>query len=266
MSDAASRPPRLTGLAALRAGLQFAWDPVRAMQRNYEAYGPLLVIGKALPFVSFPKVVLLGAPLIFTAGAALNREVLNNLAAWRSVSLLPGGPRNSAARRLSANLTRMTGHRHAYYRKLIAPPLHKHSVDALGNDMARLAQEAVASWPTGTPIDLGQCAYRLVRLIAIDLLFGADRTLGYPIADMADRLMKRKWSGSAMAFRVNLPMTAYGQSLREAQTLERCVIAWAEKKRGRSTRATSFRSWSTIPIRMVIRPAPPPSPAVSRRF
>ncbi len=232
MNIAAPRPPELTGLAALRAGWQFARDPIRAMRLNYEAYGPCVVIGKALPFVLHPKVVLLGAPLILAAGAALNREVLNNATTWRSVSFLPGGPRNSAARRLSENLTRMTARRHAHYRKLISAPLHKHSVDALGNDMVRLAQEAVASWPTGAAIDLGQYIYRLVRLIAIDLLFGADRTLGYPIADMTNQLMERKWSGSAMAFKVNLPMTAYGRSLREAATLERCAIAWAEKKRG----------------------------------
>jgi cytochrome P450 len=233
MHDAASRPPELTGLAALRAGWQFARDPLRAMRVNYETYGPMLVIGQALPFVSYPNAALLGMPLILTAGAVLNREVLNNPAAWRSISFLPGGPRNSAARRLNDNLTRMTGRRHAHYRKLIAAPLHKHSVDALGEDMVRLAQEAVASWPTGAPIDLGQCVYRLVRLIAIDLLFGADRTLGYQIADMASHMMERKWSASAMSLRVNLPVTAYGRSLREAEALERCVIAWAEKKQGR---------------------------------
>ena len=115
---------------------------------------------------------------------------------------------------MSDNLTRMTGRRHAHYRKLIAAPLQKHSVDALGEDMVRLAQEAVASWPTGAPVDLGQCVYRLVRLIAIDLLFGADRTLGYQIADMASHMMERKWSASAMSLKANLPVTAYGRSLR----------------------------------------------------
>jgi cytochrome P450 len=233
VGDAAARPPELTGLAALRAGWEFARDPLGATRRNFEAHGPCLIIGKALPFVSYPNILFLGAPLILTAGAALNREVLNNPATWRPVSFLPGGPRDSAARRLSENLTRMTGHRHAHYRKLISPPLHKHSVDALGNDVVRLARESVASWPAGTPIDLGQCVYELVRLIAIDLLFGADRTLGHPIADMSSHMMERKWSRSAMSLRANLPMTAYGRSLREAETLERCVIAWAESKRGR---------------------------------
>jgi cytochrome P450 len=145
MNSAAPRPAELTGLAALRAGWQFARNPIDAMRRNYEAHGSFVVIGKALPFVSFPKLVLLGAPLILTAGAAVNREVLNNPATWRSVSFFPGGPRNSAARRLSGNLTRMTGPGHAHYRKLISAPLHKHNVDALGSDMLRLAQEAVAS-------------------------------------------------------------------------------------------------------------------------
>jgi cytochrome P450 len=233
MNSAVPRPLELTGLAALRAGWQFARNPVDAMRRNYDAYGSFVVIGKALPFVSYPKIVLLGAPLILTAGADVNREVLNNPATWRSVSLFPGGPRNSAARRLSGNLTRMTGPRHARYRKLISAPLHKHNVDALGDDMVRLAQEAVASWPAGDTIDLVQYVYRLVRLITIDLLFGADRTLGYPIADITNHYMQRKWSVSAMAFKANLPVTPYGKSLREAQMLESRAIEWVEKKRGR---------------------------------
>jgi cytochrome P450 len=221
----------LNGLEALRAGWRFARDPIAAMHWCYQAHGPIVVIGKAIPFLSFPRLILLGAPLILTAGAALNRQVLNNPATWRSVSFLPGGPRGSAARRMNDNLARMTGARHAHYRKLIAAPLRKTSVEAQGADMLRLAQEAVASWPAGVAIDLGAHVYRLVRLITIDLLFGADRELGYPIADMANHLMERKWSlGSLVP--VNLPFTPYGQSVREAASVERHVVAWAERKRG----------------------------------
>jgi cytochrome P450 len=231
--DKPLRPlPELNGLAALRAGWQFARDPVDAMRRHYDAHGPIVVIGKALPLVSFPRIILLGAPLILTAGAALNREVLNNPAIWRSVSFLPGGPRGSAARRMNDNLARMTGRRHAHYRKLISAPLRKTSVEAQGPDMVSLAQEAVASWPLGVTIDLGAYVYRLVRLITVDLLFGGDRELGYPIADMANHLMERKWSRGSLSAPVNLPFTPYGRSLREAAMLERHVVAWAQKKRG----------------------------------
>jgi cytochrome P450 len=98
--------------------------------------------------------------------------------------------------------------------------------------MVSLAQEAVASWPLGVTIDLGAYVYRLVRLITVDLLFGGDRELGYPIADMANHLMERKWSRGSLSAPVNLPFTPYGRSLREAATLERHVVAWAQKKRG----------------------------------
>jgi cytochrome P450 len=228
---ATQTPFQLTGLAALRCGWQFARDPLVAMCRAYDDYGPFVVVGKALPFVHHPRTVLLGVPLILTVGAAFNRDVLNSNA-WRPVSLLPGGPRNSAARRLSENLTRMTGRRHAHYRKLIAPPLRKANVDALGENMIRLVEEHLASWPVGDTIDLVEFMYRLVRDVTIELLFGGDKVLGYSIADLARRVMERKWSASVMSFRVNLPMTPYGQNVREAAVLERNVIEWAETKRG----------------------------------
>jgi cytochrome P450 len=225
-------PPELNGLAALRAGWQFARDPIDAMRRHYDGYGPILVIGRALSLASFPRIILLGAPLILTAGAAVNREVLNKPRTWRAVSLLPGGPRGSAARRMNDNLTRMTGRRHAHYRKLISAPLRKASVETQAPDIFRLAQEAVASWPLGIPIDLRSHVYRLVRLVTIDLLFGGDREHGYPIADTASHVMERKWSRGSLSIPVNLPFTPYGRMLREAASLERQVVAWAQKKQG----------------------------------
>src|SRR5205085_3676311 len=105
--DVAAR--ELRGLAALRAGLGLARDPIEGMRRSYDEYGPFVVLGNALPLAGEAKMLLLGVPLVLTAGAALNREVLSDPDTWRSVSFLPGGPRHSAARRLNDNLTRMTG-------------------------------------------------------------------------------------------------------------------------------------------------------------
>lgn len=225
-------PPHLTGLAALRFGWHFARDPVAAMRMAYRIYGPLVVVGRVLPFINHRSALLLGVPLILTAGAAFNFEVLNS-SAWRSVSLLPGGPRNSAARRLSDNLTRMTGPRAAHYRRLIAPSLRKSNVDALGAVMTQLAAENIAEWPVGEVIDLGAYVHRLLRLITVELLFGGDKALGYPIADMSIQLMERKWSASVMSLPINLPVTPYGRSLQMAQELELAVIEWVESKRGR---------------------------------
>src|SRR5439155_25854910 len=174
-------PVRLTGPAALRWGFRFAHDPLMATRQCFEAHGGFVVLADALPFVRPRGVVMLGVPLVLTAGAAFHGELLSDPATWRGVSLLPGGPRHSAARRIGAGLTRMTGRRHAHYRSLIAPTLRKSTVDALTGRMAALAQTEVATWPVGEPLELWELARRLMRRLAVELLFGGDPE-GYRIA------------------------------------------------------------------------------------
>jgi cytochrome P450 len=225
-------PVRVTGPAAWRWALRFGLDPLMATRRAHAAFGPFVVLAEALPFMRRPRAPLLNVPLVFTAGAAFNRELLSDPQTWRGVSLLPGGPRNSAARRLSVGLTRTTGPRHAHYRKLVAPPLRRTSVNALAEKMARLAEAEVASWPAGGAIDIWEFPRRLMRRFAVELLFGGNSGDGYFIADAVSRLMEGKWGSSAFAFRINLPITSYGRIVRQSELLERCVLEWARTKRG----------------------------------
>jgi cytochrome P450 len=112
------------------------------------------------------------------------------------------------------------------------PPLRKASVEALGGRMIRLAQEEIAAWPAGETIDLWERVCRLMHTFAIGLLFGDDRARGYPIAEMISDLFAAKWSPAVRACPINLPGTPYGQFLKEGETLERCVLDWAGRKRG----------------------------------
>ncbi len=223
-------PVRLTGPAALRWGARFARDPLVATRQCFERFGSFVMLSDVVPFVRPRGVAMLGVPLVLTAGAAFHRELLSNPATWRGVSLLPGGPRHSAARRLGAGLTRMTGRRHAHYRSLIAPTLRKSSVDALTGRMAALAQAEVATWPVGEPLELWELARRLMRRLAVELLFGGDPK-GYQIADLAGELMARKWSRGAF-IPLNLPFTPYGRVVRAAERLEDLLIDWIASKRG----------------------------------
>jgi cytochrome P450 len=226
-------PVRLTGGAAWRWALRFARDPLTATRRAFAAFGPFAVLAEALPFVKGPRAVLLNVPLVLTAGAAFNRELLSDPETWRGVSLLPGGPRNSAARRLAQGLTRTTGHQHAHYRKLVAPPLRRTSVNAMAEKMAQLAEAEVASWPAGQTIDIWEFPRRIMRSFAVELLFGGNSEDGYFIADAVSRLMEGKWGGSAFALRINLPFTPYGRIVRESALLERRLLEWAQTKRGK---------------------------------
>jgi cytochrome P450 len=232
MQDMALGAIHLTGLAAVRVGWRLLRDPITAMRQNHAEHGPLIVVSDLLPFTRNVKLAMLGLPLILAAAPELNNEVLSNPVTWRPVSLFGGGPRTSAARRLGAGLARMNGPRHAHYRRLITPPLRKASVEALGDKLTRLADEEIAAWPTGETVDLWGLVCRLLHTFAIGLLFGADRERGYPVADMITDMFAYKWSPAVRACPINLPVTPYGQFLKEGETLERCILDWANKKRG----------------------------------
>ena len=231
MDATTATPVRLTGPAALRWGFAFARDPLIATRHCLDAFGPFVVLADALPFLRLGRVVLFGVPLVLTAGANFQRELLSDPATWRGVSLLPGGPRNSAARRMSQGLTRMTGERHAYYRRQLAPPLRKPAVDALAQEMARLTEAEIASWPAGQIVDLWDEPRRLMRRLAVALLFGGASEQTERIADLVSRLMERKWSVGAFV-PINLPITPYGQIVRTAEILQHHLLEWVASKRG----------------------------------
>ena len=145
---------------------------------------------------------------------------------------MPGGPRGSAARRMSAGLTRLTGDRHVHYRRLLLQPLHRANVHAMAEKMAHCAAAEIAAWPLEQDIDLSEYARRLMRDIALELLFGGCSEQSRTIADRVSRLMERKWDSSVIAFPVNLPVTPYGRVVRDAEILERLILQWAETRRG----------------------------------
>lgn len=232
MDAATAKPVRLTGPAALAWSFRFARDPLLAMRRLFESYGPYVILAEGLPFTRRTRVTTLGIPLVFTAGAAFNAEVLADPEIWRGVSVLPGGPKNSAAWRMSWGLPRLTGDRHAYYRKLIGAPLRRTGVEALATDMAQLADAEVSSWPIGATIDLWDGVRRIMQEISAALLFGGDSEEGRAIAELSGRMMERKWSVGGMALPINLPMTPYGKIVRDADTLERRILQWVATKRG----------------------------------
>ena len=233
MADAT--PVRLTGLTALRWAWRLAHDPLVTTRHCLDVFGPFMMLAEVLPFtppfIRSARPVLLRVPLVLSAGAAFHRELLSDPATWRGVSLLPGGPKNSAARRMSLGLTRMTGDAHAHYRKMLVAPLRKASVDALAAGMARLAEIEAASWPVGEIIDLWERTRRLMQRLAVELLFGDNSGQGNLIADRVSRLMAAKWGLRPFA-PINLPITSYGRMLREAELLEHALLEWARNKRG----------------------------------
>src|SRR5258708_16382851 len=103
-----------------------------ATRRAHAAFGPFVVLAEALPFIRRPRAPLLNVPLVLTAGAAFNRELLSDPETWRGVSLLPRRPRNSAARPVSPGLRPTTRRQHAHHRPLSAPPPRRRNTNTSG--------------------------------------------------------------------------------------------------------------------------------------
>jgi cytochrome P450 len=231
--SAGTEPVRLTGMAALRWVLRLVRDPLTAVRRCYDEFGPFVLLADVLPFYRHPRAILLDVPLILIAGAPLHQEILDNPAAWRPVSLLPGGPKNSAARRMSAGLMRMNGDRHAHYRKMLAAPLRRTSVEQMGPRMVQLAEADITAWPAGESIELWQYARRALRSVTLGLLFGGEDDESRTTAEMVADLTAQKWASGSLAFPLNLPFTPYRRMLRASAMLEDRVLTWASTKRGR---------------------------------
>ncbi len=85
-------PVRVAGGAAWQWGLRFGLDPLTATRRAFAAFGPFVVLAEALPFVTGPRAVLLNVPLVLTAGATFNRELLSDPETWRGSACCPAVP------------------------------------------------------------------------------------------------------------------------------------------------------------------------------
>lgn len=204
--------------------LRFARDPIQAIRRSYARYGPFV----QLPY---PRVSAKNARRSFVVaiGPEFNRQVLGNSTAWRPINIGPPGPNNSAPRRLARGILGMTGRKHEHSRRLLVPPLQR---AAKAPDMIRLAEEEIESWPTQQPIDLAAHVRKLVRTFAIGLLFGDDRSHGYPIADMINAGTNLNFSWKLFACPFNVPGTPYHDMMRRAVDLENRIVGWADCKRG----------------------------------
>lgn len=233
MEGAAATPVRLSGPAALAWGVRVARDPLGATRRMLADLGSFVILSEAVPFTAGTRVVMLGVPLVFTAGASFNAAVLAEPDVWRGVSVLPGGPKNSAAARMIWGLPRLTGERHAHYRKLIGAPLRRGAVEALSARMARLADSEIAAWPLGEAIDLWDAIRRVMQKLSVEFLFGGDSEESRAIAELSGAMMEHKWGPAAQFFPLNLPITPYGRIVRDAENLERRILQWAAGKRGR---------------------------------
>lgn len=216
-----TQPVILQGIDATNYLLRYLMDPIAALRRGHAEFGPFAVLRSPFRFVRFQKTV-----VALAIGAEFNRQVLSDTASWRTAHVGPGGPRNSASRRMSRGIFRMQGREHEHHRRLLLPPLRRKNIDARGADLAKLVQDEVETWPLGQPIDLWQLSRRMLQVISIGLLFGNDRARGLPIAQLNYRWLLGTWSLGVNLFPFNIPGTPFHGMLSNAEALEREILAW----------------------------------------
>jgi cytochrome P450 len=228
MVNHAIRPVRLSGLESSLRLASFLFDPLGTVERCHRERGPVVIITAPIGWPirwrnRHPK------PMIVSGiGPDFNREVLSDPITWRTRSLGPGGPRNSAARRVSVGIFNLHEDKHKYYRQLFVPPLSRKTINAQSTEIGNIAAAEVERWPLNKPIDLWAYSRALMQTMSISLLFGDDRARGIPVAELVDHFYNHTSSWKVMLCPFRVPGTPYNSMLRDGELLQERLLDWAK--------------------------------------
>ena len=218
-------PVALRGPRAFRFAINFVSDQVACMRTLHARYGRFVMLEAIWPLPMSTQVMYLAV------GPEFNQAVLGAPQLWRPASLTDPGPPNSAQRRLRENLVAMRGWQHTYYRKLLTEPVRRQSVEAMGDTIGELVAAELATWAEG-PADLWGLARKLVRRLAIALLFGDDQPRGFALGDLVEAHFAMNGKPAVALCPVPLPGAPYRRLLRNAEAIEKCVLDLAAARRG----------------------------------
>ncbi len=212
--------PSLRGLKALGFMARFGTNPLIAARDLTDRHGPLVAVH---PVLGIPK---RGRLTVIASGAAFNQAVLSDTSNWLTGRLPTGGPPGTALDRLGQNIVSMNGPAQTHFRRLIARPLRRDKVEAMGDDIVVLMREEVARWRPG-PADLWPLAQELMRNAAVAMLFGGNQRQGTDLAHLIDRMSRESKSVRAYLSRAGLPLGGRRRLLKTAEKVETCASALA---------------------------------------
>ena len=199
LSAALDVEPRI--IRGIRTPFYVLWglrDPIKSSTAIIDRYGPLVVFEA---FGPFPR---RRGTTIWAIGEEFNRAILGNPQVWRTTPLPTDGPKGSALQRLSDNVVSSNGLRQAHYRKLVAHPLRSSNIEHFAEDLGRLVEDEVASWPLGA-VDLWQLARKLMRPVAVALLLGNDQRRGAAFGNLLDKLFLEAKCPQVQLLRKRIP-------------------------------------------------------------
>jgi cytochrome P450 len=208
----------LCGFKAIRWYRRFFTDPVAALCRAYQSFGPVLPLGDV---VARRRRRLRIAVL----GPEYNRIVLGKSELFRTTGQMIVGPNGSALRRLRYGLTRMTGELHLQQRRLVLPPLQRNAVEAYGAQTAAIIDAYLSERRSGEIVDIWRMMRRLTLRIASALLFDLQNPAqAAALGGGIERLLDKNFSTGVWLMPLNLPGTPYRGLLKEAERLEKVIL------------------------------------------
>ena len=216
----------LTGLASAREYVRFFHDPIDAMRKRYDRYGPVAPLGPV--FAGQPT-----KPRVLIAGAEFNRQVLGDPATFRTTGQLIRGPEGSAQQRIRFGLTRMNGAQHRQQRQLIMPAFHKTAVEGYHKLMVETATGVLNQWRPGQTYDIHREMRAYVLQVASAILFSADPNEGLAIGKLIEEWQVRNFSAGVWRLPLDLPGTPYRGLLRHAERIEKHILAMIERRRAK---------------------------------
>ena len=228
MSRPAALPPgprAIPGLGSRVNFVAFMRDPVSYMSWLRREYGNIVSLARD------------STDYVFVFSPEHNRMVLGegalffNLDAESSPLRMPA---NSSLSRLFAGLSQMNGSRHKQQRRLIAPALGKHRIDAHREGIGEIVSGWLDRWRPGESYDLLEEMRQLTLTIAVKAFVGLDPgPAGRNMARLLEQWLGLVFSLSAIALPFDLPGFPYRRLLAVSDELERLIRGLISDKRAR---------------------------------
>jgi cytochrome P450 len=208
-------PSPVPVLGQLPMLLRFVLNPLPALEGLRRRYGNIVRFG-------FGKY-----PAVFVFDPELNRQILrdpNSFYAY-DLDLVPVNfPKDGPVRNLTTGMPLMNGPRHDDHRSALLPYFHKRFVTRYHDACVDVTRRKIASWKTGTILDLRAEMERLAMWLGTAPVLGLDPDKeGEAIGMQLERTMKIIMNPLALLFPYDIPGLPYHKLLKQADEMERIV-------------------------------------------
>ena len=165
-------------------------------------------------------------------GAEANRHVLGQPDLFKPGGQVIRGPVGSAHQRMRKGILAMHGETHRLHRRYMQPPFSKSSVASYAGSMTDMIDQVIARWRIGRPFDMYAEMQVMANWIAARILFDHDDfERSIEVSKLIMRWITTDAEARRLMLRWDAPGTSYRSALKQAEILERAMLALIERKR-----------------------------------